>query len=199
MCIIQTPVDNNNFYYFFSATPQVLGAILALFGVYVIFRIEALRKQLVGFGQTTIDRLERMGNKPNAKKIPLQFSSLVEFKNYRQKLIDAVQRDDYEKLNTLASQIMDQRFKFNVGNISNLIQNLNRLKKITFLWSVLTMFTTVLCLVVIPFGPVLCKSFFNVFPVFILVIVLILIIFILLISVLRLCLNDPPLRSSHSS
>jgi len=33
---------SNSFYYFFSTTPQVLAAILALFGVFVIFKIQTL-------------------------------------------------------------------------------------------------------------------------------------------------------------
>ena len=40
----------DSFYYFFSATPQVLGAILALFGVFVIFKIDNLYKRLKSIG-----------------------------------------------------------------------------------------------------------------------------------------------------
>jgi hypothetical protein len=36
----------NSFYYFFSAVPQVLGGILALFGVFVLFKIQALTTEL---------------------------------------------------------------------------------------------------------------------------------------------------------
>jgi len=36
----------NSFYYFFSATPQVLGGILALFGVFVIFKIQIIAEVL---------------------------------------------------------------------------------------------------------------------------------------------------------
>jgi len=37
----------NSFYYFFSATPQVLATILALFGFFLIFKIQALKDELI--------------------------------------------------------------------------------------------------------------------------------------------------------
>ena len=37
----------SSFYYFFSSTPQVLGGVLALFGVFVIFKIQALKDELL--------------------------------------------------------------------------------------------------------------------------------------------------------
>lgn len=45
---------DNSFYYFFSSASQVLGAILALFGVFVIFKIETIKAQLLGIGQSII-------------------------------------------------------------------------------------------------------------------------------------------------
>jgi hypothetical protein len=36
----------NAYYYFFSATPQVLAGIIALFGVFVLFKLQALSNEL---------------------------------------------------------------------------------------------------------------------------------------------------------
>lgn len=41
----------NSFYYFFSAAAQVLAAILALFGVFVIFKIQSLTSELLEEGR----------------------------------------------------------------------------------------------------------------------------------------------------
>lgn len=38
---------SNSFYYFYSTVPQVLGAVLALFGVFLIYKIQALKEELV--------------------------------------------------------------------------------------------------------------------------------------------------------
>ena len=37
----------NSFYYFFSAVPQVLGGVLALFGVFVLYKIQTLKDEQV--------------------------------------------------------------------------------------------------------------------------------------------------------
>ena len=47
---------SDSFYYFFSATPQVLGGILALFGVFVIFKIQTIKAELIASGQILHNR-----------------------------------------------------------------------------------------------------------------------------------------------
>jgi len=39
---------SNSFYYFFSAVPQILGAVLALFGVFVLFKLQSLSTEIIG-------------------------------------------------------------------------------------------------------------------------------------------------------
>ncbi|MEI6048534.1 MAG: hypothetical protein WCS03_06515 [Bacteroidota bacterium] len=41
----------NSFYYFFSSTPQVLGGIWALFGVFVLFKIQSLTTDLISISK----------------------------------------------------------------------------------------------------------------------------------------------------
>ena len=51
---------SNSFYYFFSATPQVLAGILALFGVFIIFKIQTLKSELIGIGQYILEKGNRL-------------------------------------------------------------------------------------------------------------------------------------------
>jgi len=48
----------NSFYYFFSSTPQVLGGILALFGVFAIFKIQSLTTDLISIGKELLHWLQ---------------------------------------------------------------------------------------------------------------------------------------------
>ncbi len=45
----------NNLHYFYSTAPQVLGAILAITGAYVVFRVDSLKKEINGATQKLID------------------------------------------------------------------------------------------------------------------------------------------------
>lgn len=37
----------NSFFYFFSATPQALAAILALFGFFLVFKLQSLKEEML--------------------------------------------------------------------------------------------------------------------------------------------------------
>jgi hypothetical protein len=49
---------SNSFYYFFSAVPQVLSGILALFGVFVIFKVQTLKSHLFGIVPAILNEME---------------------------------------------------------------------------------------------------------------------------------------------
>ena len=51
---------NNSFYYFFSTVPQVLGAVLALFGVFVIFKIQTIQQDLLGLAKSIMDEANNL-------------------------------------------------------------------------------------------------------------------------------------------
>ncbi len=51
---------SNSFYYFFSAVPQVMGGILALFGVFIVFKIQAIESNIIGIGQSLLERFRRL-------------------------------------------------------------------------------------------------------------------------------------------
>ncbi len=48
-------MNNDPFYYFFSATPQVLGAIMGLFSVMIIFRIQSIKSDLISHGTGVVN------------------------------------------------------------------------------------------------------------------------------------------------
>ncbi len=48
---------NNSFYYFYSATPQVLSGVLALFGVFVIFKIQTIKSEILSIGLNIYENL----------------------------------------------------------------------------------------------------------------------------------------------
>jgi hypothetical protein len=52
----------NSFYYFFSAVPQVLGGVLALFGVFVVFKVQSLKSQLLGIAKTFVQKRDTFNN-----------------------------------------------------------------------------------------------------------------------------------------
>jgi hypothetical protein len=45
-------------FYFFSAIPQVLGALAGLLGVFLLFKFQSLNKSIISFGQQILDKLE---------------------------------------------------------------------------------------------------------------------------------------------
>lgn len=47
----------NTVYYTLSTIPQVIAAIIALTGVFIVLRVEALKRKLMGFGQRVLDQL----------------------------------------------------------------------------------------------------------------------------------------------
>ena len=68
----------NSFYYFFSAVPQVLGSVLGLLGVFVIFKVQHIRKQIFGIGQSVLDEIERTKwNELNVNKTNPLLKSLL--------------------------------------------------------------------------------------------------------------------------
>ena len=51
-----------NLHYFFSTAPQVLGAILAITGAYVVFKIDSLKKELFSGGSQQLINFDNEDN-----------------------------------------------------------------------------------------------------------------------------------------
>mgnify|MGYP003631905634 CR=1 FL=1 len=48
----------NTFLYFFSTIPQVLSGLIALLGVFVLFKFQSIKSAIVSFGRQTLDYLD---------------------------------------------------------------------------------------------------------------------------------------------
>jgi hypothetical protein len=128
------------FYYFFSATPQVLAATLALFGVYMVFKIETMRSELLGIA----DVIHNLGM---SQLIPTVYDRATDFTL-------AIKRKDVRSLRRLISEIITENenaisHRKRYIDVYDFLQKLINLSK----WS--SVFTAViifLCLFVIPFG-----------------------------------------------
>lgn len=68
----------NSFFYFFSATPQVLGAVLALFGVFVVFKLQSLKTLLIDIAKDVVKVLDHF--QPNKVDIDKIYKAIDENK-----------------------------------------------------------------------------------------------------------------------
>lgn len=51
----------HSIYYTFSTIPQVLAGAIALLGVFLIFKLQIVNRELIGFGEHMIIEIERIG------------------------------------------------------------------------------------------------------------------------------------------
>lgn len=183
---------SNSFYYFFSAAPQVLGGILALFGVFVIFKIQGLKNQLIGISRPLLNIIDqihaqevslenRMTNVVTSTSINLKASILREDTYEIKAILDGVSityslfKDEFESL----------RLRFNT--IYNSFQILVRG---TIKWSIFTATLIIFCLSTIPFGEFILNHLKVLYVIFGLVILGIGLSFYGLISILKKALID---------
>ena len=182
---------SNSFYYFFSAVPQVLAAILALFGVFVIFKIQSTKDNLIGIGQSLVERLGRLNSKQSALfKPPEDYT----FQSFRRTIKNAVVRKDIKTLKVKIDLIENGNYKYYGRNMNKLDDFLKNLIDRTIFWSKITALVIIVCLSAIPFGDIILNHIFILFSIFSLVIIGIITIFYNLTSILKESLIDPELE-----
>lgn len=167
----------NSFYYFFSATPQVLGGVLALFGVFVVFKIQELKAQLIGLLQTLHNLYERkpfydiidldqpifdriyqslkIGNPlipiKDVKSIKSKVLHLTADYNREKELLEGSKySDEYESL--LKKIDKNDSYFIVLNNFDTVFKNYESIINSTIKWSIFTASTIVICLSIIPFG-----------------------------------------------
>jgi len=152
----------NSFYYFFSATPQVLAAILALFGVFVIFKVQTIKSELLAFGQVINNRFANLVEPGEILKDD------APTKNFRKAIRDSIYKcihsKDMDELKEIIDGINDEnKYKvvcddiiddndYNI-NQKKFIKEYTNLRKIinrTIYLSLLTAFVIIICLATIP-------------------------------------------------
>ncbi|MGD0757050.1 MAG: hypothetical protein ABR927_18540 [Bacteroidales bacterium] len=174
----------DSFYYFFSATPQVLGGILALFGVFVLFKIQSLSTEMT----TVISELFHF-----LKNQYLRFNDDLRI-NKGGDLLNELERSIQSKNITNLKSAIDTYSELlnNNATIENNVRKFNALNLVyrelindTIRASIFTAIIIILCLAVIPFETlIICNSIILYF-LFIAVIISISLIFYTLISILK--------------
>lgn len=146
----------NSFYYFFSAAPQVLGGILALFGVFVVFKIQSTKNVLFGIGQNIFD---------NSRERILSHSTSLSF-DITAGIADNIQKGDIKELYYAVKKINLEGFTILKERYISVYTNLQNLIKQTILWSIITTITIVLCLIALPFGIYLINHLYILYALF---------------------------------
>jgi hypothetical protein len=143
----------NSFYYFFSAVPQVLAAIMVMFGVIIMYKIADIKSSLIGSGKIILDLLKQYPKKRISKK----YTNKEIIKNLEYSLVQGkvglVSIDiSYIEL------IKNDKYKFVVRLYDAQRKFLLALIKETIIMTLLTSTTIIICLTIIPFGEKILKD-----------------------------------------
>lgn len=190
---------SDSFYYFFSAVPQVLGGILALFGVFVIFKIQGLKTQLIGISRPLITIVELLHEEDLRLHNDSRMTSVVT--NTSTILRESVLREDTHEIKAILDKItiivsdFKQQFETYQRHYNDVYNALQTLIKNTIRLSVLTAILIVFCLATIPFGDLILQHPIVLYLIFSVVVLCICISFGGLISILKKALNDSGIAS----
>lgn len=171
----------NAYYYFFSAVPQTLAGIMALFGVFVLFKLQALSNELSPIVSTLYESL-RFPYYPEYKEIRLTLSTLC-FDAFNNKSFKPVA--DYYK--TFDNSVLSNYANYSVytKRFLSTYKVYDNLLKGTIFATIFTGVIILICLALLPFAKFISCNSVLVFSLFTLIIVCIIIIFYLLITVLK--------------
>ena len=176
---------SNSFFYFFSAVPQVLAGVLALFGVFVIFKIQSLTTELITVATTFLTSLRNYANILHedeaidaSQKLLIELNRGIQSKNIKE-LKNAI--DAYANKITNFNEAYEQdtkKFLVLYFTVRGLIRN-------TIQSSIFTAITILVCLASIPFGKWFISHPDILLILFTAIIISIAVIFYKLISILK--------------
>lgn len=190
----QSITMSNSFYYFFSATPQVLAAILALFGVFVIFKIQTMKSELLSIGQAFFDYIKHSIGPDSMRKDDDENRKIKN--KIRIDVYKCLQSKDINELKLIIDKItnvdilQDGDFKIYKKRYVETHTKLRKLIDETIQSSKFTAFIIILCLATIPLGDLIIKHMYILYTLFIVVIICIFICFYKLILILKRALID---------
>lgn len=146
-------LDINSFYYFFSATPQVLASIMGLFSVVAIFKIQWSKRFILRQAEV-IQKIIRIGKnkKVSSKMTNNKMLELLDIDIAQESIfnistdIEFIDNDADEEFKGLILQ-----FNFERVLIKSII-------KYIILASIMTAITIFLCLAIIPKGELIMKN-----------------------------------------
>jgi hypothetical protein len=142
----------NSFYYFFSAVPQVLAAILALFGVFVIFKIQNIKSELFGIGQSILDVFIQRGKFIQSNLPPLLLNEKMKNVSILDNIQTAIHRHNINELKSVMDLIENLDFQIYRGKYNSRHSLIQSLIKQTIYLSIITALLIIICLAAIPFG-----------------------------------------------
>jgi hypothetical protein len=181
----------NYFYYFFSTVPQVLGAVLALFGVFVVFKVQTIQDDLLGLAKSILNRANNHYLQSPLIKISFEESDF----EFLRRLDELIQRHGIFSLKLLLTEIKpNPEFSSLIIAYFNNYKALTRLIRTTIIWSSFTAFTIFSCIVIIASTNIIYGHDKLLLSLFILIILFVFICFCGLISILSKTLSDHSFR-----
>jgi hypothetical protein len=172
---------DNSFFYFFSATSQVLAAILALGGVFVIFKIQLLRNGLYSIADKCINHLNTSGLRKAINDTEnVDFIRSLEF----------ARTANIKRLSEEMNKIIDEEYKTRFTKpFNNIFPIFQTIVNKTITWSIYTATLIIICLFIILLGDfILCHNILKI-TIFTAIILLLIVCFTLLISIIKTALN----------
>jgi hypothetical protein len=178
----------NSFYYFFSAVPQVLGAIMALFGVFVLFKLQQLSTGLLILGEN----LHNAANNTSQSHKTDEVTRLLKLvrgvaKEVKYKNINGINQILISNTATIAEDsplFVDIRKEF-FSTYKLYSDMINKTKRST----IVSACTIVFCFSLLPFGKWITCNQILLFIMFFVVLVSVGIIFYQLIKILKIALD----------
>lgn len=172
---------SNSFYYFFSTVPQVLGGVLALFGVFVVFKIQTIKSELLGFG-----KFVSMEIKGHTDRV----ISSLENDDVAKQINNAVDSGDIHEIKAIFHMINNHDYATYSNKYFELFEFLDDLKTETISWSTISVILIILCLLAFPFTNLIINCSIILYGSMFFTIILISICLIKLITILQKALKD---------
>ena len=180
---------SNSFFYFFSAVPQVLAAILGLFAVFVLYRIQTLKDDLINLASEFVELLNSLEKAKNIM-IEKRRTDVIKILNNAIQVKNILIIHYYIEKMTLNTMNNDDKVHIDLcKRMINGYNTINSLResfpKKMIILSSFTALVILMCLSVIPFA---CYIFAH--PVllnwlFIIIVIAVIVCFVLLINILR--------------
>jgi len=176
---------SDSFYYFFSATPQVLSGLLAIFGAIVIFKVQNIKSELIGFAKSIQDELMEYLQTPNLLEDHTNFKITTELKK-------AIEKNDIIDLKVILDKLRFVFYDFatHCNRFLTVFEFYENLKSKTIKWSITTASIIIFCLSIIPLGELILKNEHFLTWIFLVVIVCLVICFIQFIIILKSAMKD---------
>jgi hypothetical protein len=136
---------SNSFYYFFSAVPQVLAGILALFGVFMVFKVQTVKSQLFGIGKIVVRDLQKYMNIKSIVKDELKDDTI-------NKINSCIDTADINALLRVMNTITDGGYLIFKEEYDKLYSFLKTLINVTIGASIYTAGIILISLMILPFA-----------------------------------------------